>query len=166
VVLLPDPPVSQARLPSFNRFVPFVPPVRKPRVESHVDRSFLAKFSVLTRFTDRADIMSLDLSSPSPFFGPQFHSFSMVNSYSINSADRRVHSVPPDLYFAVIGFPLLVVGDRNIDNPLSDPLRSFSSHEISSSPRTSSWRRWEVSPDSTPQASTPGSPSREWHAPH
>jgi len=133
VVLLQDPPVSQARLPSFTGFVSFFPPVRKPRVESYVHRSFLAHFSVLPRFTDRVDVMSLDISCQKPVFGSRFHSFRLVNAYSINSADRRVHSVPPESLFPDMDVPLLVVADLNIHNPLAYPLRSFSSQEVSSS---------------------------------
>ena len=66
-------------------------------------------------------------------FGSRFHSFRLVNAYSFNSADRRVHSVPPESLFPDPGLPLLVVGDLNIHNPLGDPLRSFSSKEVSSS---------------------------------
>ena len=134
VVLLQDPPVSQARLPSFNGLEQFVPPVRKPRVASYLHCSFLAKFSALPRFTEKAHLMPLDVSSQNPFFGSQVHSFRLVNASSINSADRRVHSVPPDLIFPDVGFLLLVVGDLNIHNPLSDPLlRSFSSQQICTS---------------------------------
>jgi len=131
VVLLHDPPVSQARLPSLNGFVPFFPPVRKPRVASYVHRSFLASFSVLPRFTEKADIFSLDVSSQKPLFASHFLSFRLVNVYSINSADRRVHSAPPEPLFPAIGIPLLVAGDLNIHNPLADPLPSFSSQEAS-----------------------------------
>jgi len=80
-------------------------------------------------FTDRIDIMSLNVSSQKPVFGSHFHSFRLVNAYSINSADRRVHSgsVPPESLFPDTGIPLLVVGDLNIHNPLAEPLHSFSS---------------------------------------
>jgi len=132
-VHLQDPPVSQARLRSFNGFVPIFPPVRKPRVASYVHRSFLARFSVLPGFTDRVDIMSLDISSQKLVFGSRFHFFGLVNAYSINSAGRRVHSIPPETLFPDMGIPPLVVGDLNIHNPVTDPLRSFSSQEVSSS---------------------------------
>ena len=74
--------------------------------------------------------MSLDISSQKPVFGSRFHSFRLVNAYSINLADQRVHSVPPESLFPCTGIPLLVVGDLNIHNPLADPLRSFSSQEV------------------------------------
>jgi len=133
VLLLQDPPVSQARLLSFNGFVPFFPRVRKPWVAFYVHQCFLGCFSVLPRFTDRVDIMSLDISSQKPQFGSRLHSFRLINAYSINSADRRVHSVPPESLFPDTGLPLLVVGDLNIHNPLADPLRPFSSRQVSSS---------------------------------
>ena len=77
--------------------------------------------------------MSLDISSQKPVFGSCFYSFRLVNAYSINSADRRVHSVPPEALFPNTGVPLLVVGDLNIHNPLADQRRCFSFLEVSSS---------------------------------
>jgi len=49
LVLLQDPPVNKAHLPSFNGFKSFFPPVRKPHVAAYVHMSFLALFSVLPR---------------------------------------------------------------------------------------------------------------------
>ena len=100
---------------------------------SYVHLSFLACFSVLPRFTERVDIMSLDISSQKPVFGSRVHSFRLVNAYSINSVERRVHSVPPQCLFPDTGIPLLEVEDLNIHNPQSDALRSFASPEVSSS---------------------------------
>ena len=77
--------------------------------------------------------MSLDISSQKPVFGSCFHSFTLVNAYSMHSANRRVHSVPPESLFPDTGIPLLVVGDLNIHNPLADLLRVFSFQEVSSS---------------------------------
>ena len=125
VVLLQDDPVRQARLPSFNGFVLFFPPVRKLRVGSYVIRSFLARFSVLPRLADKVDVMSLDISSPKPVLGSRFDSFMLINAYPINWADQSVHSVPPESLFPDTGTRLLVVGDLNIHKPLADPLRSF-----------------------------------------
>jgi len=102
-------------------------------VASYVHRSFLSCFSVLPRFMERVDIMSRDIFSQKPMFGSQFHSFRLVNAYSIDSADRKVQSVPPESLFSDPGLLLLVAGDVNIHNLLSDPLRSFSSQEVSSS---------------------------------
>jgi len=42
IVLLQDPPVNKAHLPSFNGFKSFFPPVRKPRVAAYVHMSFLS----------------------------------------------------------------------------------------------------------------------------
>jgi len=157
--------VSQARIPSSNGFVPFIPLVRKPRVVSYVHHSFLARFSVLLRFTERVEVMSLDISSQNPVFGSRCHSFRLVNAYSMNSADRRVHSVPPESFFRDTGVPLLVVGDLNIHKPQADRLRSFHRRKSPPPPRTSSWRRWAVSPYSTPQECIQGSLSQERQAP-
>jgi len=68
-------------------------------VVSYAHRSFLARFSVLLKFVERVDIMSVDIFTQEPVIGCQFHSFRLVNAYSINSADRSVHSVAPDVRF-------------------------------------------------------------------
>jgi len=77
--------------------------------------------------------MSLDISSEKPVFGSHLHSFRLVNSYLINVANRRVHSVPPQCLLPDTGVPLLVVGDLNIHSALADPRRAFSSPEVSCS---------------------------------
>jgi len=133
IVLLQDPPVNKAHLPSFNGFKSFFPPVRNPRVAAYVHMSFLSNYTVLPRFKGVDDVLSLDISSNEPLFGTAFHSFRMINAYSTNTVDHRVHSVSPETLFHDLGFPLLVLGDLNIHNPLSDPLRHFSHKEISSS---------------------------------
>jgi len=133
IVLLQDPPVNKAHLPSFNGFKSFFPPVRKPRVAAYVHMSFLSDYTVLPRFKGVDDVLALDISSNEPLFNTDFHSFRVINAYSTNTAEHRVHSVSPEVLFPDLGFPLLVLGDLNIHNPLSDPLRHFSSREISSS---------------------------------
>jgi len=133
LVLLPDPPVNKAHLPSFNGFKSFFPPVRKPRVAAYVHASFLASFSVLPTFQGVDDILALDVSSQEPLFGTNFHSCRLINAYSTNTRDHKVHSVPPEILFPALDVPLLVVGDLNIHNPLLDPLRSCSPREIGSS---------------------------------
>ena len=74
LVLLQDPPVNKAHLPSFNGFKSFFPPVRKPRVAAYVHVSFLASFSLLPRFKGVDDILALDVSSQEPLFWTNFHS--------------------------------------------------------------------------------------------
>jgi len=133
IVLLQEPPVNKAHLPSFNGFKSFFPPVRKPRVAAYVHVSFLSNYTVLPRFKGVDDVLSLDISSDEPLFGTAFHSFKIINAYSTNTVDHRVHSVSPEVLFPDRGFPLLVLGDLNIQNPLSDPLRHFSHREISCS---------------------------------
>jgi len=135
MVLLQDPPVNKAHLPSFNGFKSFFPPVRKPPVAAYVHMSFLSNYTVLPRFRGVDDVLALDISSDAPLFGSTFHSFRVINAYSTNTADHRVHSVSPEVLFLDLGFPLLVLGDLNIHNPLSDPLRHFSQREISCSTR-------------------------------
>ena len=131
MVLLQDPPVNKAHLPSFNGFKSFFPLVRKPRVAAYVHMSFVFNYTVLPRFKGVDDVLALDISSSVPLFGTTFHSFRVINAYSTNTADHRVHSVPPEVLFPDLGFPLLVLGDLNIHNPLSDPLQHFSQREIS-----------------------------------
>jgi len=133
IVLLQDPPVNKAHLPSFNGFKSFFPPVRKPRVATYVHKSFLSNHTVLPRFKGVDDVFALDISSNEPLFGTAFHSFRIINAYSTNTVNHRIYSVPLDVLFPDLGFPLLVVGDLNIHNPLSDPLWHFSPREISSS---------------------------------
>jgi len=133
LVLLQDPPVNKARLPSFNGFKSFFPPGRKPQVAAYVHMSFLSNYTVLPRFKEVDDVLALDVSSDEPLFGTAFHSFRIINTYSTNTADHRVHTVQPEVLFHDLGFPLLVLGDLNIHNPLADPLRHFSHREIASS---------------------------------
>jgi len=105
LVLLQDLPVNKAHLPSFNGFKSFFPPVRKPRVAAYVHVSFLASFSVLSRFRGVDDILTLDVSSQEPLFGTNFHSFRLINAYSTNTRDHRVHSVSPDTLFPTLDVP-------------------------------------------------------------
>jgi len=133
IVLLHDPPVNKAHLPSFNGFKSFFPPVRKPRLAAYVYISFLSKYTVLPRFRGEDDLFALDVSSHEPLFGTDFHSFRIINAYSTNRVHHGVHSIQLEVLFPDLGFPLLAVGDHNIHNPLSDPVRAFSPREISSS---------------------------------
>jgi len=99
----------------------------------YVPMSFLSNYTVLNRFKGVDDVQALDISSNEALFGTGFHSFRVINAYSTNTVDHRVHSVPPDVLCPDLGFPLLVMGDHNIHNALLDPLRHFSSQQISSS---------------------------------
>jgi len=133
ILLLEDPPVNKAQLPSFNVLKSFFSPVRKPRVAAYIHMSFLSNNTVLPRFKGVDDVLALDISSNEPLFGTAFHSFRIINAYSTNTVDHRIHSVPPDVLFPDLGFPLLVVGDLDIRNTSSDPVRHFSPREIASS---------------------------------
>jgi len=133
VVLLQEPPVSKAHLPFFNGFKSFFPLVKKPRVAAYVHVSFLSSYSLLPRFKGVDDVLAHDVSSQEPLFGTKFHSFRLINAYSTNIPDHRVHSAFPESLFASLEVPLLVVGDLNIHNAHSDPLRSLSPREIISS---------------------------------
>jgi len=102
-------------------------------VAAYVHMSFLSSYTVLPKFKGLDDVLALDVSTIEPLFGTDFHSFRIINAYSTNTADHRVHSVQPEVLFPDLGFPLLVLGDLNIHNPLSDPLRHFSQREVASS---------------------------------
>jgi len=102
-------------------------------VAAYVHMSCLSNYTVLPRFKGGDDVLALEISSNEPLFATSFHSFRVINAYSTNSVDHRIHSVPPEVLFPDLGFPPLVVGDLNIHNPLWDPLRHFSPREISSS---------------------------------
>ena len=132
IVLLQDPPVHKAHLPSFNGFKSFFPYVRRPCVAAYVYMSFLSNYTVLPRFRGEDDVLALDVSSQEPPFGTDFHCFRSIDAYS-TTVHHRVYSVQPEAIFPDLGFPLLVVGDLNIHNPLSDPRCAFSPREISSS---------------------------------
>jgi len=80
LVLLQDPPVNKAHLPSFGGFKSFFPPVRKPRVAAYVHASFLSSYTVLPRFKGVDDVLALDISSNEPLFGTAFQSFSIINA--------------------------------------------------------------------------------------
>jgi len=102
-------------------------------VAAYVHMSFLSNYTVLPRCKGVGDVLALDVSSDEPLFGTDFHSFRVINAYSTNTVDHRIHSFAAEVLFPDLGFPLLVVGDFNIHNPLSDPLRHFSPREIMSS---------------------------------
>ena len=76
------------------------------------------------------DILALDVSAQEPLFGTNLDSFRLINAYSTNTRDHRVHSVRPNNLFPTLDVPLLVLGDLNIHNPLTDPLRSCAPREI------------------------------------
>jgi len=132
IVLLQDPPVNKAHLPSFNGLKSFFPLVRKPRVTAYVHMSFLSSYPVLPRFKGVDDVLALDISNH-PLFGTSFDFFRVINPYSTKTVDHRVHSVPTETLFPDLEVPLFVVGHVNIHNPLSHPLRHFSPREFSSS---------------------------------
>jgi len=73
IVLLQDPPVNKAHLPSFNGFKSFFPLVRNPRVAAYVHMSFLSNYTVLPRFKGVDDVLALDISSNESLFGTAFH---------------------------------------------------------------------------------------------
>jgi len=88
LVLLQEPPVSKAHLPSFNGFKSFFPPLRKPCVVAYVHISFLSAYLVLPRFKGVDDVLALDISFQESLFETNFHSFRLINTYSTNTRDH------------------------------------------------------------------------------
>ena len=80
--------------------------------------TFLSSYSVLPRFKGVDDVLALDISSMEPLFGTNFHSFRVINAYSTNTHNHRVHSISPETLFPSLEVPLLVVGDLNIHNAI------------------------------------------------
>lgn len=105
LVLLQKPPVSKAYLPSFNGFKSYFPPMRKPRVAAYVHISFLSSYAVLPKLKGVDDMLARDISSYEPLFRTSFHSFRIINAYSTNTQEHRVHSVAPDTLFPALGVP-------------------------------------------------------------
>jgi len=88
--------------------------------------------TVLPSFCDRPDVVALDLFEVD-LFGASFTQFRILNLYNLWSQRSSVSTVSPDLSFPDDGFPLLVVGDFNIQHPLADPLRSYSCRDLAAS---------------------------------
>ena len=136
VVALQDPPVYRGKLPSFNLFTVFSPPITggcKPRVAFYVYSSLLSTVSLLPRFFGRGDVMALHLFTPDGFFNPSTTRFTIINSYSTKGRSNNTRSVPPDIIFPSSPLPTLTMGDLNIHHPTSDPLRVFKEDEIATS---------------------------------
>ena len=72
---------------------------------AYVYMSFLSNYTVLPRFRGVDDVLALDISSNEPLFGTNFHSFRIINAYSTNTTNHRVHSVSPEVLFPILGFP-------------------------------------------------------------
>jgi len=53
--------------------------------------SFLSNYTVLPRFKGKDDVLALDLSSHDPLFRTDVHSLWVINAYSTNTRDHRVH---------------------------------------------------------------------------
>jgi len=126
--LLQDPPVFRNRLPSFVGFKAFVPKIQNgmlPKVACYVYYEFLQTYSILPVFFEWPDWMALDVHTPSGLFVSNHHILRMYNGYSTNGT-LYVRTVTPDKMFQDHDFPCLVVGDFNVHNPLSDPLREYS----------------------------------------
>ena len=74
--------------------------------------------------------MALDVHSPSGLFDSNHPILRIYNGYSTNGSSSNIRTVAPELMFPEPDFPCLIVGDFNIHNRLSDPLRDFSPNDI------------------------------------
>ena len=102
IVCLQDPPFWRSGLPSFQNYTSFAPP---RDVAAH-------------------DVFGVDL------FGKSFTHFRIVNLYNLRTKRTSHMTVSPLVAFPESSNPTLVVGDFNINHPLSDPLRSHSDEEL------------------------------------
>ena len=130
IVLLQDPPVLHGSLPSFAEFKAFAPPVSRPRVACYVAVGFCKRYSLLPAFIPQTgDVMFIDIFTPDGFFDFSAPKFQIGNVYSRSLAQPPTHIVLPATVLADHDLPYLVVGNFNIHNPASDPLRFLSSTE-------------------------------------
>jgi len=158
IVLLQDPPVNMAHLPSFNGFKSFFPPVRKPPVAAYVHMSFLSNYTVLPSFRELDDVLALAISSDQPLFRTAFHCFKIINAYSTNTVDHRVHSVPPDVLFPILGSPSQLWETSTSTTPSRTVYGISRQKRSRPQPPTSRRRQSAASPSSILQVCTQDSP--------
>ena len=130
IVLLQDPPVYHGSLPSFVGIKAFAPPVFKGGVACYVALGFCKKYSLLPAFIPRTDdVLFLDIFTLNGFLDISALKFRIENVYSHSLTQPPSNTVPPATALADHDFPYQVVGDFNIHNPASDPLRVISCAE-------------------------------------
>ena len=98
----------------------------------YVSTYLLAQATVLPAFFDRPDVVALDVFGVD-LFGKSFSHFRILNLYNLWTKRTSQKTVSPLVAFPEASFPTLVVGDFNIHHTLSDPLRSHSAEELSTS---------------------------------
>ena len=132
IVCIQDPAVWRSRLASFHNLMFFHAPCSdgfKPCVAFYVSTMLLSHVTVLHLFFDCFHVADLDIYW-SDLFGGSFTLFRILNVYNLKSCHAGSMTVSPVVSFPVVDLPLLVVGDFNIDQPLSDPLRAHSSENL------------------------------------
>ena len=132
-VLLQHPPVCRNRLPSFGGFKAFAPEISNgvpPKVACYVHHRLLQTYPILPGFFECPDWMALDVHSLSALFDSNHLVLRLYNSYSTNRTSSYVRTVTPEKMFEEHDFPCLVAGNFNGHNPLSDPLKEYSAHEV------------------------------------
>ena len=82
IIALQDPPVRNAKLPSFSTWQCFHPPHKHPRVAFYVHPHLIASTSILPVPSPSADLFSLDLFAPLGFFDFSFPRVRITNAYS------------------------------------------------------------------------------------
>ena len=101
----------------------------KLRVAFYVSTMLLSHLTVLPLFFHHYDVAALDIYG-SDQFGGSFTLFRILNVYNLRPRHAGSITVSPVVSLPDVDFPLLVVGDFNINHPLSDPLRAHSSEEL------------------------------------
>jgi len=129
MVLLEEPPTFKGFLPCFSGFNSFAPPGRMPRVASYVYQDFLHRFAVLPScYTETDDVMTLDVCTPQACFGTNF-ALCKIGNTCARPLPPCPDSASPESSLLDLDHPYLVVGDFNIHNVSTDPLRLLSSRE-------------------------------------
>ena len=126
IFMLQDPPSRRGFLPSLAGFKSICPPTPKPVVAFYVSLSFLSFYTVLpVGSSSSADVLHLDIYTPSGCFGTRFPKFRLTNVYS-RSLPGSTKSVDPLDALPDVDFPCLAARDFNIHNCAVDPLRVIS----------------------------------------
>ena len=131
IVALQDPPLRNGKLPSFSTWKCFHPPHKHPRVAFFVHPYLIASTSILPVPSPSADLFWLDIFAPLRRFDFSFPRFRVTNAYSTHQRSPPYCTLTPQDLLPCLPFPLLVLGDLNIHQSSSDPLRVLNPRELS-----------------------------------
>ena len=96
----------------------------------YVHPHLIISTSILPVSSPRADLFSLIIFAPSEVFDLSFTRFRITNAYSTHQRSPAYSTLSPLDLFPHLSFPLLVLGDLNIHQPSSDPLRTLDPREL------------------------------------